>query len=60
MANKLKLLKNDLKKWNVEVFGNVEEQGKQMWKDLSKFETIEEICGLTEEEKKIWKESRGA
>ena len=60
MANKLKLLKNDLKKWNVEVFGNVEEQGKQMWKDLSKFETIEEICGLTEEEKKIWKESGGA
>ena len=46
--------------WNVEVFGNVEEQGKQMWKDLSKFETIEEICGLTEEEKKIWKESGGA
>ena len=25
LANKLKLLKNDLKKWNVEVFGNVEE-----------------------------------
>ena len=23
LANKLKLLKNDLKKWNVEVFGNV-------------------------------------
>ena len=42
------------------MFGNVEEQGKQMWKDLSKFETIEEICGLTKEEKKIWKESRGA
>ena len=48
------------KKWNVEVFGNVEEQGKQLWKDHSEFETIEESCGLTEEEKldleRIWGE----
>ena len=49
LANKLKLLKNDLKKWNVEVFGNVEEWGKQLWKDLSKFETIEESRDLMEE-----------
>ena len=49
LENKLKMLKNDLKKWNVEVFGSVEEQGKQLWKDLSKFETIEESHDLTEE-----------
>ena len=30
LANKLKLLKHDLKKWNVEVFGNVEEHGKKI------------------------------
>ena len=59
LENKLKLLKNDLKKWNVEVFGNVEEQGKQLWKDLSEFETIEEIRGLTEEEKKDLERIRG-
>ena len=44
----------------MEVFGNVEEQGKQLWKDHSEFETIEESCGLTEEEKldleRIWGE----
>nr|XP_023922896.1 uncharacterized protein LOC112034312 [Quercus suber] len=51
LANKLKLLKNDLKKWNVEVFGNVEERGKQLWNDLSVLETIEDSHGLTEEEK---------
>ena len=59
LANKLKLLKNDLKKWNVEMFENVEEQGKQLWKDLSKFENIEEIRGLTEEKQdleRIWGE----
>ena len=60
LENKLKLLKNDLKKWNVEVFGNVEEQGKQLWKDLSEFETIEEIHGLTEEEKKDLERIRGS
>lgn len=46
LANKLKLLKGDLKKWNVEVFGNVEEWGKQFWKDLSVLETIEDSRGL--------------
>ena len=30
-------------------FGNVEEWEKQLWKDLSKFETIEESCDLMEE-----------
>ena len=51
LANKLKMLKIDLKKWNVEVFGNVEEHGKQLWKDLGYLENIEESCGLTVEER---------
>ena len=33
LANKLKLLKNDLKKWNVEVFGNVENRVKKLWQE---------------------------
>ena len=43
----------------MEFFGNVEEQGKQLWKDLSEFETIEENHGLTEEKldlERIWGE----
>ena len=45
------LLKNDLKKWNVEVFGNVEERGKQLWKELGDLENIEESRGLMVEER---------
>ena len=30
LANKLKILKNDLKNWTVEVFGNEEEWGKHL------------------------------
>ena len=51
MANKLKLLKNELKKWNVEDFGNVEERGKQLWKDFGDLENTEESRGLTMEER---------
>ena len=40
MANKLKFLKNDLKKWNVEVFGNVEDWVKKLWQELSDLEMI--------------------
>ena len=51
LAKKLKMLKTNLKKWKVEVFGNVEEQGKQLWKDLVDLENIEESHGLTAEER---------
>ena len=40
LANKLKLLKNDLKKWNVEVFGNVEDCVRKLWQELSDLEMI--------------------
>ncbi|KAK4559257.1 hypothetical protein RGQ29_008482 [Quercus rubra] len=42
LANKLKLLKNDLKRWNVEVFGLVEVRIKKLWKDPSVLENMEE------------------
>ena len=42
LASKLKALKVDLKRWNVEEFGNVEEKGKKLWSDLRVFENVEE------------------
>ena len=51
LANKLKALKVDLKRWNVEEFGNVEEKGKKLWNDLRGLETVEERSDLTVKEK---------
>ena len=51
MANKLKLLKNDLKKWNVKVFGNVEDRVRKLWQELSDLEMIEDSRALLEEER---------
>ena len=51
LAKKLKALKVDLKRWNVEEFGNVEEKGKKLWSDLRGLETVEESRILTVEEK---------
>ncbi|XP_030930978.1 uncharacterized protein LOC115956836 [Quercus lobata] len=51
LANKLKLLKNDLKKWNVEVFGNVEERVRKLWQELSDLEKIEDSRALLAEER---------
>ena len=42
LVNKLKLLKNDLKRWNVDVFGHVEDQIKKLWKDVSVLENMED------------------
>ena len=47
LANKLKLLKNDLKRWNVEMFGHVEVRLKKLWKDLGVLENMEESRGLS-------------
>ena len=51
LANKLKALKVNLKRWNVEEFGNVEEKGKKLWSDLRVLETIEDSRILIVEEK---------
>ena len=50
VANKLKLLKNDLKRWNVEVFAHVEVWIKKLWKELSVLENMEDSQGLSAEE----------
>ena len=42
LANKLKLLKNNMKKWNVEVFGNVEDRVRKLWQKLSDLEMIKD------------------
>ena len=51
LANKLKLLKNDLKRWNVEVFSHVEVWIKKLWKDFSVLENMEDSRGLSAEER---------
>ena len=45
------LLKNDLKKWNVEVFGNVEDRVRKLWQELSDLEMIEDSRALLEEQR---------
>ena len=50
LANKLKLLKNDLKRSNVEVFGYVEDRIKKLWKDLSVLKNLEDSRGLSVKE----------
>ena len=42
LVYKLKLLKNDLKRWNVDVFGHVEDRIKKLWKDVSVLENMED------------------
>ena len=50
LANKLKMLKLDLKKWNVEEFGNVGLRVQNLWKDFNVLEVIEDDRVLTAEE----------
>ena len=40
-----------MKKWNVEVLGNVEDRVKKLWKDMSVLENIGDSWGLSAEEK---------
>lgn len=50
LANKLKALKIDLKKWNEDEFDNVEERYK-LWKGLGELDSVEETVPLSDEEK---------
>ena len=52
LANKLKMLKLDLKRWNVEEFGNIGLRVQNLWKDLNVLEVIEEVRALTMEERR--------
>jgi hypothetical protein len=50
LAHKLKGLKLDLKRWNEEVFGNIERNKRILIKDLQVFDRHEESRALNEEE----------
>jgi hypothetical protein len=51
LACKLKALKQDLKKWNEEVFGNVEGKKRKLFEELQALEAIESSRALVEEER---------
>jgi len=51
LANKLKALKVDLKKWNAEVFGDVGKKKKQFLEGIRELDCIDEDKGLVEEER---------
>jgi hypothetical protein len=51
LAQKLKALKADLKKWNEQVFGNVEFRKKALLEELNALDCLEEERGLAPEEK---------
>ena len=48
-----------LKKWNVEVFGNVEDRVRKLWKELSDLEMIKDSRALLEEERLELERVRG-
>ena len=50
LANKLKMLKLDLKRWNVEEFGDIGLRVQNLWKDFNVLEVIKDDCVLTTEE----------
>ena len=51
LANKLKALKADLKKWNVESYGNVAVKKTQFWIGLAELDNVAEGRPLTVDEK---------
>jgi hypothetical protein len=50
LACKLKALKQDLKKWNDEVFGNIEQNKRKLTEGIQAFDVIEERRALREDE----------
>ena len=50
LANKLKMLKLDLKRWNVEEFGDIGLRVQNLWKDFNELEVIGDDHVLTVEE----------
>jgi hypothetical protein len=51
LANKLKALKTDLKKWNEEVFGEVGKKKKELLEGVRELDLVEECCCLEEDER---------
>jgi hypothetical protein len=54
LANKLKALKTDLKKWNEEVFGDIGKKKKELLKGIRELDLVEE-CRCLEEDEKVRK-----
>uniref|UniRef100_A0A2N9GX79 Reverse transcriptase domain-containing protein n=1 Tax=Fagus sylvatica TaxID=28930 RepID=A0A2N9GX79_FAGSY len=52
LANKLKTLKADLKKWNVESFGNVIVKQNQLWHELAELDRVAEERSLSGDERR--------
>ena len=59
LANKLKMLKLDLKRWNVEEFGDIGLRVQNLWKDFIELEVIEDDHVLTVEESREKDRIRG-
>ncbi|KAG5540926.1 hypothetical protein RHGRI_020977 [Rhododendron griersonianum] len=51
LAKKLKLLKEDLRKWNSEVFGNLKDQKDKVVDEIRRWDLEEQYWPLSEEEK---------
>ena len=51
LAKKLQVLKGEIKRWNLEVFGNVEIRNKAWAEELESLDRSDEERGLSEEEK---------
>jgi hypothetical protein len=51
LANKLKALKVDLKKWNEELFGDVGKKNEELLEGIRDLDCIDEGWGLVEEER---------
>jgi len=51
LANKLKALKKDLKKWNIEVFGDIGKKKKELLESIRELDAIEECHSLEEDER---------
>jgi hypothetical protein len=51
LANKLKALKKDLKKWNIEVFGDIGKKKKELLEGIRELDAIEECRSLEEDER---------
>ena len=52
LANKLKTLKADWKKWNVESFGNVTIKQNQLWHELAELDRVAEERSLSGDERR--------
>jgi hypothetical protein len=51
LANKLKSLKLDLKKWNDEVFGDIGRKRKELLEGIQEMDVVVESRGLMEDKK---------